>query len=474
MYQPPRKGFLSYFFPFFLILLFIVGGFSLLNTFINNGTFEQAQKLQVKAETEGVEIVLNAKNNTKTKAPVDKMYGIYNGELLQTNTTGSAKLFLASPSYIYTFPQSSLQLNKTVVDMDSSYQNIDITMKRGKIYAKIDRILNRKSRIVLRYENIEITTKKADILFQPGLIQVLSGKAEVTAVQKNQQSITVGVGQQVKFNIKNAKVFEEITALPNEIYQSADVLLAQGKQATEESDAPVDTTTTPPTTETTIVTSDTTKEIILDIESGAEITKEPFILTGTVPAGTKTVEVNNYTLSKFKEGDTTFTYRASRDWKNLSSGENTFTIQANGEETVTTSLDITFTPEEKTEEVIKETEEKIITADKIDKPETKTAAIIKTILAVTEPTENTNISSDPVTIRGTAPANTAKIIIGDYTLRTFKENDLYWKYTASQKYDNLTAGEKNTYIITAFDSAGTEISSINFSFTSTAKTVETE
>ena len=54
-----------------------------------------------------------------------------------------------------------------------------------------------------------------------------------------------------------------------------------------------------------------------------------FELKGTVPEGTVKVLVNDYKLSGFSEGDTTFVYRAKASFKNLIIGEvNTYTAKA--------------------------------------------------------------------------------------------------------------------------------------------------
>ena len=54
-----------------------------------------------------------------------------------------------------------------------------------------------------------------------------------------------------------------------------------------------------------------------------------FDITGTVPEGTAKVVVNDYTLSKFTAGDSSFSYKASTGFGNLNLGEkNTYTAIA--------------------------------------------------------------------------------------------------------------------------------------------------
>lgn len=51
-------------------------------------------------------------------------------------------------------------------------------------------------------------------------------------------------------------------------------------------------------------------------------------ISGTVDAGTQSVEVNNFKLRKFKPGNTNFSYIANANYGNLKTGENTFRIVA--------------------------------------------------------------------------------------------------------------------------------------------------
>lgn len=54
-----------------------------------------------------------------------------------------------------------------------------------------------------------------------------------------------------------------------------------------------------------------------------------FEIKGAVPVGTAKVEVNNYTLGLFKEGDSTYKYSAKSSFKNLIIGKkNTYTVKA--------------------------------------------------------------------------------------------------------------------------------------------------
>jgi len=77
---------------------------------------------------------------------------------------------------------------------------------------------------------------------------------------------------------------------------------------------------------------------------GATFTAEPIAFTGTVPAGTASVEVNGYALSQgFTAGSTSWFYNAKTDYENLKIGENEYEIEAISESGARSSVTIQIT-----------------------------------------------------------------------------------------------------------------------------------
>ncbi len=76
-------------------------------------------------------------------------------------------------------------------------------------------------------------------------------------------------------------------------------------------------------------------------------------------------------------------------------------------------------------------------------------------------------SKEPITITGTVPEGTEKIIINDYELKKYHAGDLAWSYIASKKFDSLKEGE-NIYKIYVIDSKNKKklIDSIKITFDS--------
>ena len=67
---------------------------------------------------------------------------------------------------------------------------------------------------------------------------------------------------------------------------------------------------------------------VITPQDGQTFTSDPIHFEGTVPAGTKEVLVNEYKLTNFESGSTTWYYNAKTEYGNLESGENEYEIVA--------------------------------------------------------------------------------------------------------------------------------------------------
>jgi hypothetical protein len=77
-------------------------------------------------------------------------------------------------------------------------------------------------------------------------------------------------------------------------------------------------------------------------------------------------------------------------------------------------------------------------------------------LSILSPGENgstVSILDDMVTISGTVPVETQKVIVNEYTLSKFEAGDLTFSYNAAEKWGTLTEG-KNKYTIVALGKDG--------------------
>jgi len=70
-----------------------------------------------------------------------------------------------------------------------------------------------------------------------------------------------------------------------------------------------------------------------------QTTREPITITGTAPAGTKAIYVNDYELKKFVPGDKGWSYIAAGKFDSIKEGENVFEVIAEDEEGEKTLID---------------------------------------------------------------------------------------------------------------------------------------
>ena len=157
-----------------------------------------------------------------------------------------------------------------------------------------------------------------------------------------------------------------------------------------------------------------------------------FDIKGTVPEGTVKVEVNNYALSLFEEGDTTFRYSAKSSFGNLIIGEmNEYTVKAFDEDgkvlgTASITIDV---------------ESGSAAAPTITMPST---------------TGSYSTTLDQLVIGGDVGKWTTKVYVNDEALEGYIPGSEEWRKTVT-----LTAGE-NTFIIKG---EGTDSTSITITYT---------
>ncbi len=501
MRQPPRKSIISYLFPFILIGIII---FAVIYSVSKLGNFSFGANTPTNLEIVNPEIKVLLKNNESWRTvPENVQVKLFAGDAVKTNFQGEAKLKLLKDTFVYIDNNSSFVIDEH--KESDAFQKTKITLLNGRILASIDRILNPKSEFIIQYENVQISSRGSTMSIEEGILQVLEGRVKVNRINDDTVIATteVGVGQQLSFSSKDTGPFAEINGIDSEVYVSSWIERALGKSIEKAKDTEAITVVTEEENknedEEKIIEdnkSDETKDddkiieelgtkqnnLTIGIEENTEVKIEPFELKGTVSKGATKVIVNNYPLSKFQKGDTQWLYRAKIEWGNLVKGKNTFEVKAifEDETEIIKSVIINVNIEEKeTTEVKNET----VTTDEItsgdneeDTPEEETNEEVNendTLkLSVISPEEDEKIDYEPVVVRGTAPEGTAKIIIGDYTLRTFKLGDVQWKYSAAKQYGNLTPGKENKYLIKAFDKDDKEIALIQFKFFSTLETSE--
>lgn len=486
--RPPQKGILSYFLPFFLLGIIIAAGIYYINT-SSNLSFTAKIPATLEIVESGVKVLLKDKEDWLDVPESVSGVKLFNGDSVKTFNKGKAKIHLLKESFLYLDDNSSISLKS--LEEDDALQETEIDYLYGKVLFSVDRILNPKSHFSVQSNDIELRSRGGTFVLEGSQLQVLKGKMQIDKMSGNKivTSTQVGVGQQIDLSPDSFGAFQEPIALGSEIYLDDFVKTGLGKMPIKEEN-PLSVLSTDdnfPETETDISAKDssettssdkknTNTENSLSISNEKnddgiiEITEEPLEIKGEVSSNAVSVSINKYQLSKFTKGDTVWLYRAKESFKNLKEGKNEYEVVVEYEdgETLSENIIVDYKPEITDEDKEADTEEEAKTSSDTaaDLPKNTSDETALT-LNVISPEEGEKIDTDPVTIRGTAPAGTAKIMVGDYTLRTFKLGDAQWKYVASKAYGNLSPGEENKHLISAYDENDKEIASIQFSFFST-------
>jgi len=178
------------------------------------------------------------------------------------------------------------------------------------------------------------------------------------------------------------------------------------------------------------------------------IDKGSFMLAGTVGKGTEKVIVNSvlgdYDLSKFKNGDTSWSYNVSDEFGNLKSGDNIYKVYAvdeEGNKSDAAKITVTYN-------------KKVVTLDE---------ALVDPKVVSFNGGSDSIVDTNVVTVVGSVEG-AEKVIVNGYTLSKFSAGATEWRYVASEAAGNLTSGV-NEYEVYAVDPDGNKSSVVKFTVT---------
>jgi hypothetical protein len=353
-----------------------------------------------------------------------------------------------------------------------SAELISLRLEEGRAFLSAEQKINPQSEVSLSTEIFDIKTKGGDFSIDQNEVIALSGSAMLQVGGLYGEEIEVG--QAIQFTEEDIAEIEsggsgpQKTAIPADFQNSEWFAKNMSGEEIPESDLDLDTLEQEPALneETAIETEEENEEIgVVILSPGAndevvETTEDNIPLSGTVPEGTEKVIVNDYTLSRFSPGDTTFQYNAATQWGTLEEGRNEYTVVALGDdgERYEAEITIVYAPEG-TAETAEDTPEESETAEEslpeedeaVEEPESNDSEsedneIINGDLTITTPEEGEEMSEDLIEVTGGAPSNAVDIRVNDYVLSAFSEGDETWLYRISSAIGNRTAGE---YTITA-------------------------
>lgn len=201
----------------------------------------------------------------------------------------------------------------------------------------------------------ELSGKVAEGTKKLLLKQLLAGDMEVQKILVNTMDVDSLTWSYTlsdkKGNMKVGKNVYEFVGIDENAKETEPLRVVIEYQALSEPDLVIDNT-------------ELTKPVVLTVngasyQSGMQIDKNAFSITGSVSNMVDQVWVDDFQLTKFKKGDATWTYNVNTSFGNLKNGENTYNVYGmveNGKKTPIQTIKINYIPKVK-EEVSKPVEE---------------------------------------------------------------------------------------------------------------------
>lgn len=186
--------------------------------------------------------------------------------------------------------------------------------------------------------------------------------------------------------------------------------------------------------------------------------KNEIIIRGTAPAGTQSIEVNDYRLQLFAPGNPTWSYLATTVLNNLQTGRNIFNvyaIDASGKKS--TAATITIVLEEGTEGVVENAQNSTVTSPPVVINESDLPTndpLTPGIISISAPEAGASYTATGTgfLLEGSTSKQTASIWVNGYRLQLYASGKTFWNYIASTALGTLKEGT-NSYKIVARDSA---------------------
>lgn len=534
--RPPQKWFASYILPFILIvMIFVWWIYSVKKLLFNSSAFADTYSI-LNSESWSVEIMISWKSDWRL-APISNIK-LLKWDAVRTKDK-EASIDMPWNNKVVLWKNTSLILNK--IEADNSYKDLLITLVNWQIWINSQRMINPKSKLAIKSDDILITTRGWVFSIEPWTVRAIEWDWTVEFYQWSKivwkENIWVWQEMMLKtWDIERVILWElpNLRALSDEFKLSSwyrenywnpeNVASTTASSPSNSEDMPlkIDVNWPQKATSSGVTSTQATNEIVIDLQdSNFELEKtDKLTFTGSAPLQTKTIKVNNYALTKYVPWSWIFSYNASSIWWNLKSWENKFKIEAywsddqliaskelaltvnfkatvwststQATSTIDAKADLTAVNSSKTNTWSKVNDEpgaesELTSSNKVNSwskvnseissgtsanfegAETtlltsKSSLPSETVLQIISPKAGTVVSWDPITLEWVASKNTEKIIVDDYTLKTYVPWSQAFKYRLSKDFGNLKKWETNSYVVKAYDKSWELIESINYSF----------
>ena len=490
-----RKRPIDYILPFLVILgLGVIGilGFQLWKNFEKQGkadVYFYVAEGKAKVLPYGQATWDNAFSGTK----------LLLGDALKTPSVGKVTMAFFNGTFMRMGPDTAVTL--TDIKKDSEREKIVLTMDNGMLWVNGSKSPGVKEALYeIRTSHMQVKAKGTVFEVESNtaeVVRVMDGEVTVDVLVKAEgkervaESITVGVGQEITLDEATLKAYEDnqspsVLMAINDQFKAGDWYQWNIKE--DRNPTSYDSTTgeapTPSTLETseqgtgeeirqnpeTMQTSESAtqepantleEEFSGSLESpvilkpGSEertVDKGPVSISGSIAAGTEKVVVEQvldgktekYTLSRFKPGDTSFTYNVSDILGNLKEGENTYSFYA---------VDAKGNKSDASEITIVYNKQKVEITDSLEAP----------VVLKFNGSESSTVTADKVLVEGQVKG-AEKVVVNGYPLSKFEPGSTTWAYIASEVLGNLSSG-LNEFEVYAIDTEGNKSAAVKFTIT---------
>ncbi|QQR84142.1 FecR domain-containing protein [Candidatus Peregrinibacteria bacterium] len=500
--RPPRRRPHHYMMPFIVIILIfgaVAFGWSALSSRLGSGSSVEALNTCVGLEiVSGGAMAMTPTGNEWRSVPNN--IKLCQDEQVQTSVDGRSKLNFFEGS-VLSLERESEVLLKTLAQRNFS-NTIEVSLEKGAVWATINRSNSPDSSFSIQTDLLKIRSRNAVVSVEaPGSVYVIEGSAQVEAINSKGKVVkeyNVGVGQQLivdesnLVSLSDGQDVQVLYALSDRFKDSGwyrfntqgdnsdltdlSALTTEQEAETETNPATTSTETTTSTTEKPqTAEEDKTPPAVPTIsepgknDETVEINDIIQSISGQVSADTAAVIVNDYRLSKFQAGDRTFNYVANVAFSNLKVGLNEYKVIAEdkaGNQSKPAIITLRLTQsvfDEKSKTTVNETTTES-TSSSTATSSTDSSAPASTSgsgVVITAPNSGNDLetSGTEFEILGSVPKETTRVEVNDYQLQKYVAGTTSFSYRAYASIGNLEIGQKNRYVVRAYDKDGTLLGS---------------
>lgn len=440
--RPPYRRPYHYLMPFLMIVVIvaiIIFGWRILNQTLIGGSLDaSSEKVFLNIEQGSVKAMTVGKSEWQNA--YDNIY-LYRGEKVKTGVDGRSTLTFFNESILRM--DSGTELDLLTLQKRKETDSIEVSLTKGQVWAKVERITNPDSRFTISTDRLSISSRGGTLgITAPGTVQVVEGSAQVGIKSDDGiiKTVNVGIGQQLMVDE------ESLAALREGMEKDIIFALSDGFKASnwyrwnrkkdgaitayEESDLETDV----PATEEPDVTADEGEPVLMEglvtvvsPKNKSATTKSTIALSGYYDPD----RVSNVYVDGKKASLT-----GTNQWKIYElalsgEGEHTLPVEAETKEGERTSLNPL-----------------VITLD-------TTAPATPSIKKPGANDETVTIADVEQEISGTVSKDTYAVIVNDYRLGKYVPGSQEFAYFAKTAYGNLKVG-KNEYLVYAEDKAGNQ------------------